>query len=241
MTVSVWDPLLRLFHWGLVAAFAVAWLTTDEGRALHETAGYIAAGLIAFRLVWGMIGPRYARLSQFIRGPRTVIGYVGSMILGRERRYLGHNPAGAVMIVALLVSLSGMIYTGWVLVEPSRMAMLPAAVTPALAEEGEGGSRGEGEEGSVKDLHGALAYLTLLLVVLHIAGVDFASLRHHENPTRSMLLGRNGHRSRVTLPDPATPDTTLLCWTADLAAAVRRLSRMANEGGAPFYRLCQDG
>lgn len=190
MTVRVWDPLLRLFHWGLVASFAVAWLTTDEGRALHETAGYIAGGLIAFRLVWGLMGPRYARFSQFIRGPRTVIGYVGNMIVGRERRYLGHNPAGALMIVALLISLAGTIYTGWLLVEPSETAMLPAVVTPAFAEEHEGGSRREGGRGAVRDLHGALAYLTLLLVVLHISGVAFASVRHKENLTRSMVTGQ---------------------------------------------------
>jgi cytochrome b len=190
MTVRVWDPLLRLFHWSLVAAFAVAWLSSDEGHALHQTTGYIAGGLIAFRIVWGVIGPRYARFSQFMRGPRAVIGYLGDMIVRRERRYLGHNPAGAVMIVALLLSLSGTVYTGWQMVSPARVAVLPAVVSPAYADEEEGGSGGEGAEHALKDLHGALANLTLLLILVHIAGVAYASLRHQENLARSMVTGQ---------------------------------------------------
>jgi cytochrome b len=174
-----------------VAAFAVAWLTTEEGEALHQNAGYLAAGLIAFRLVWGVVGPRYARFSQFVRGPQPVVSYLASMMRGGERRYLGHNPAGAVMILALLGSLGATIYTGWLMVEPARIARLspPPVVSAAFAKGREGGF-GEGGEGAVKDLHGALANLTLLLVVLHVAGVALASVRHHENLARSMVTGR---------------------------------------------------
>lgn len=75
MTFRVWDPLLHLFHWGFAAAFAIAWLTSEEGQPLHQTVGYATAGLIGFRLIWGLIGPRYARLAQFIRGPAAVAGY----------------------------------------------------------------------------------------------------------------------------------------------------------------------
>ena len=190
MTIRVWDPLLRLFHWGLVTAFTAAWLTSDEGHALHRTAGYVAAGLIAFRIVWGLVGPRYARFSQFIRGPAVVIGYLGNMISGRERRYLGHNPAGAVMIVVLLISLFSTVCTGWLLVDPNRTAMLPTLVTPAFAEEEESTSGGEGGERALKDLHAILADLTLALVVLHVAGVIFSSLRQRENLARSMVTGQ---------------------------------------------------
>ena len=65
-TVKVWDPLLRLFHWGLVASFALAWMTAENRAGLHEWAGYAAAALIGFRLVWGLIGPHYARFTQFV-------------------------------------------------------------------------------------------------------------------------------------------------------------------------------
>ena len=116
-TVRVWDPLVRLFHWGLVAAFATAWLTADEVQPVHEFAGYTVAGLVAFRLIWGLAGSRYARFAQFLKGPGATLAYLGSMLRGSERRYLGHNPAGAAMIVALLLTLSGTAFTGWLMAE----------------------------------------------------------------------------------------------------------------------------
>lgn len=194
MTVRVWDPALRLFHWGLVAVFALAWLTSEDGRGLHETAGYIAAALIAFRLLWGLVGPRYARFVQFIPGPRRLLSYTGDALKGNEKRYIGHNPAGAAMIVALLLSLAGTALTGWLSAEPARMAYLPSVpslVTVAYADEGgDYGTDREGGAGGLKDLHGALANLTLLLVGLHLAGVAWSSLRHRENLARAMVTGR---------------------------------------------------
>ena len=71
--VKIWDPLLRLFHWSLVAAFALAWLTAEDMALPARVGGLCAGGLIAFRLIWGLIGPRYARFSQFLTGPATVL------------------------------------------------------------------------------------------------------------------------------------------------------------------------
>lgn len=85
-TLRVWDPLVRVFHWGLVAAFAAAWLTADEVQPVHEFAGYTVAGLVAFRLIWGFVGSRYARFSQFVKGPGATLAYLGSMLRGQERR-----------------------------------------------------------------------------------------------------------------------------------------------------------
>ena len=194
-TVRVWDPLVRVFHWGLVAAFATAWLTADELQPVHEFAGYTVAGLVAFRLVWGLIGSRYARFAQFLKGPGETLGYLGDMTRGRERRYLGHNPAGAVMIVALLVTLSGTAFTGWLMEDEARLAMLPsmpAIVAPAWADddgdEREYGAPGE-VEGPLKEVHETLANLMLLLAALHVGGVVLASFRHHENLARAMVTG----------------------------------------------------
>ena len=78
-TAKVWDPLVRVFHWSLVASFAVAWLTADEVQSLHEWAGYAAAALIGFRLLYGLVGPRYARFSQFVRGPKTTVDYAADV------------------------------------------------------------------------------------------------------------------------------------------------------------------
>ena len=189
-TVRVWDPLVRAFHWSLVATVALAWLSADEVQPVHEVAGYVVAGLIAFRLVWGLIGGRYARFSQFVKGPGSALAYLRTMLRGTERRYIGHNPAGAAMIVALLLSLSGTALTGWLSADPARVAMLPAMpqiVTPAWADDDR---EEEGEEGALEDLHEVLANLTLLLVAFHVGGVLLSSLRHRENLVRAMVTGR---------------------------------------------------
>ena len=186
--VRVWDPMVRAFHWSLVAAFAIAWLSADEGQRVHEVAGYVVAGLIAFRLVWGMIGGRYARFSQFVKGPGSTLTYLRTMLRGAERRHIGHNPAGAAMIVALLLSLSGTALTGWLSADPARVAMLPdmpRIVTPAWADDGR-----EEEEETLEDLHEVLANLSLFLVALHVGGVLLSSLRHRENLVHAMVTGR---------------------------------------------------
>jgi cytochrome b len=166
-TVRVWDPLVRIFHWSLVASFVVAWISADEWDALHIWAGYAAAALIAFRLVWGLIGPRYARFTQFLCTPGAVVAYLKDLMSGRERRYLGHNPAGGAMILALILSLAALCLSGWM----STLDMFWG-------------------ENWVQELHEALANLLLALVGLHLAGVFLASLKHHENLVRAMITGR---------------------------------------------------
>jgi cytochrome b len=185
-----------LFHWSLVAGFTIAWLSAEDPSTVHEISGYVVAGLVAFRLVWGLVGGGHARFSRFLRGPVTTLSYVGAMMRGKERRYLGHNPAGAAMIVALLVTLAGTAFSGWLLVQPDRVAMLPALpqiVAPARADD-DGGERGYGEsgttEGALKDVHETLSNLLLLLVALHVAGVVLASMRHHENLAGAMITGK---------------------------------------------------
>jgi len=190
----VWDPLVRLFHWSLVAAFAVAWLTADELQPVHEVAGYVVAGLIAFRIVWGLVGSRHARFAQFLRGPSAILGYLGDMARGRERRYLGHNPAGAAMIAALLLTLSGTAFTGWLMEDDSRLAKLPdlpGIVAPAKAD-GDGrdqAGRGGRPDRTLEEIHETLANLMLLLVALHVGGVVLTSFRHRENLARAMVTG----------------------------------------------------
>jgi len=176
-SVKVWDPLVRLFHWSLVLSFAVAWLSADAWDALHIWAGYAAGGLIVLRLLWGLLGPHYARFSQFVRRPDSVLGYLKEIATGRERRYLGHNPAGGAMVILLMISMAGLCATGWL------------STTDAFW----------GVEW-MEELHGALANLLLLLVGLHVLGVLVASLRHHENLVRAMLTG---HKRAPTLGDVA--------------------------------------
>ncbi|MFN2289016.1 MAG: cytochrome b/b6 domain-containing protein [Chromatocurvus sp.] len=187
--VRVWDPIVRIFHWGLVAVVAVAWLTADEWDDLHAISGYVVAGLLAVRLIWGFVGGHYARFTQFLRRPSTVIDYVQDMTAGRERRYIGHNPAAAVMIVALMLTLAGTAWTGWLLENPLRLAQmpeLPQVVAPAFADGDEYEDRGEEV---VEELHEMLANGLLVLIALHVGGVILSSVRHRENLTRSMVTG----------------------------------------------------
>ncbi|MCE6953157.1 cytochrome b/b6 domain-containing protein [Cereibacter sphaeroides] len=188
--IRVWDPVVRFFHWGLAACFALAWLTAEEVQGAHEWLGYAAAALVALRVVWGLTGSHYARFAQFVRGPGAVAAYLRDMATGRERRYVGHNPAGAAMIVALLLSMAGTAWTGWLMAEPERQVLLPAIVAPAFADEDGEGEHGEGRgDGAVEEVHEALANLMLVLVVLHLGGVALASMRHRENLARSMVTG----------------------------------------------------
>ncbi|MBF9030463.1 cytochrome B [Rhodobacterales bacterium HKCCE3408] len=193
--VRVWDPLVRIFHWSLVVAFAIAWLTAEETQALHELAGYAVAGLVGFRVIWGFVGGHYARFAQFVKGPGATLAYLGDIVRGGERRYLGHNPAGAMMTLALLATLAGTAFTGWLMAEPERVAMLPdmpRIVAPTWADDDGDEYRNGGDfeaGGPLKDVHETLANLMLLLAALHVGGVALASVRHHENLVRAMVTG----------------------------------------------------
>jgi len=167
MSVKVWDPFVRLFHWGLAASFVIAWITAEEWDSLHYWAGYAAGALIALRLIWGLIGTRYARFTQFIKSPRATLKYLGDILRGTEPRYLGHNPAGAAMIIALILTMAGCILTGWMY-----------TTTMFWGSEW------------VEEIHEALANGLLFLVLLHVGGVLLASLRHNENLVRAMITGR---------------------------------------------------
>ena len=114
--IRVWDRFVRLFHWSLVASFALSYWAAKAGwHELHTMVGYFVSGLIVARLYWGIFGSRHARFSDFVHSPAAVLHYVKTIALGHPRRYLGHNPAGGLMVVALLavlavISLTGLTY-----------------------------------------------------------------------------------------------------------------------------------
>jgi cytochrome b len=166
-TVKVWDILVRAFHWSFAACFAGAWLTAESERFrdVHVFLGYAMLGLVAFRLLWGLVGPRHARFSSFVRGPAAVARYLRSLVHGRPEHHLGHNPAGAVAIVLLLAFAVLAGASGW-------------AVYNDLG--------GEWLEESHEFLAGAM----LAVVGVHLAGVAVASWLHRENLVAAMLTGR---------------------------------------------------
>jgi cytochrome b len=102
--IPVWDPLVRLFHWSLALSFAIAWFSANAWDDLHIWAGYASGALILARVAWGVFGTPYARFSQFVRSPRSVLAYLKAIARGGEQRYVGHNPAGGAMVVALILN-----------------------------------------------------------------------------------------------------------------------------------------
>ena len=172
--IQVWDPLVRVFHWALVAAFAAAYLTEDDLMTVHTYAGYLIIGLLAFRLIWGFIGARHARFSDFVYSPARVLGYLTDMVRGRQRHYLGHNPAGGAMILMLLASLIATVATGLPLLGAEDGAMVAGAEAEELWEEA----------------HEFFANFTLFLVVIHVTGVLVGGWLHRENLVRAMITGR---------------------------------------------------
>jgi cytochrome b len=199
--IRVWDPVIRIGHWVLAVAFATAYLTEGEPQWLHSWAGYAIAATVALRAVWGLVGPRHARFSDFVTAPGRVFAYLRDLATGRADRHLGHSPAGGAMTVALLFALALTALTGMAnIAAEENQGPLAGVVTaqslPAWAmedEENEYEEHGdEGREGSevFEEIHEFAANTTLFLIVLHIAGVAWASRAHGENLIRAMIDGR---------------------------------------------------
>lgn len=180
-SVKVWDPLVRVFHWVLVVAFFTAYFTEEDLMDVHVLAGYTVLGLVLFRILWGLVGTRHARFSDFVFRPATVMQYLRDIFALHPKRYLGHNPAGGLMIVLLLISL---------------LATTLLGLGVYALEEGAGplagmlAGAGEVWEDVFEETHEFFANFTLFLVVVHVAGVVVESLLHGENLVRSMVTGR---------------------------------------------------
>lgn len=205
--VAVWDPLVRIGHWILVAGFVLAYLTEGEPISVHSWAGYTIGAVVLVRILWGVVGPRQARFGNYLHGPRQVLHYLRDLVRFRARRYLGHSPAGGAMTVALLLMLAATTTTGMLALGetknagplaflypgPAAHAAVDESLFPALDEPpvqaGETGALRRGNAPSV-ELHEILVNLTLLLVVLHVGIVMLASFAHRENLARAMVTGR---------------------------------------------------
>ena len=175
--VYVWDAFVRLFHWSLVVGFTVAYLTEDDMLTVHVWAGYVVGLLIVARIVWGLVGSRHARFSDFVYNPSTTVGYLRDLLLVRAKRYIGHSPGGGAMVVLLLLFLTATVATGIVVYGGEHQAGPLAGIF----------SKETGE--AVEGAHVVLANITLALVLAHIAAVILASFAHHENLVRAIITG----------------------------------------------------
>ena len=179
--VVVWDPLVRVFHWSLVAAFFTSYFTEEELLTPHVWAGYLALGLVLFRVVWGFVGSQHARFADFVYAPPSVLGYLRDLARFRNRRYIGHNPAGGAMILALLVGVVLSSLSGIVIYGADQHAGPLAGLMAGSGEEA---------EHFWEEVHEVLANVTVAMVVIHVAGVVAESLIHRENLVRAMFTGR---------------------------------------------------
>ena len=207
-SVNVWDPIVRIGHWSLVIAFFTAYFTEDDFITQHVWAGYIVGAVVLFRIVWGLIGSKHARFSDFIYPPMAVFGYLKGLLSRKPQHYVGHNPAGGAMVIALLLSLGATVFTGLSLYAVKENAgplagfvatndkVIPASIiSSAYADEDEG----ESEHGATvnkdaeefwEELHEFFANFTLLLVALHIGGVLLSSYIDKEKLVKAMITGR---------------------------------------------------
>lgn len=164
--VRVWDPIVRIFHW-TVAGGVIANLTfLRHEEDSHIYVGYAVVAALIVRLVWGLVGRGHARFASFVPGPRRLVSYFTAMLGKREPRYVGHNPAGAAMIVLLLVLLATVGTTGW-------MMGLDAFWGVAWVE----------------TLHEVTANILIGAVALHVIGAIVESIRHRENLPLAMITG----------------------------------------------------
>lgn len=162
----VWDLPVRVFHWVLVLSFAGAYITaeSERWRDLHVLLGYTAGVLVVFRLIWGLVGTRYARFASFLYRPAELVAYLRSLLARNPAHYVGHNPAGALAIFGLLALLAATVLSGWA----------------AFVEVG---------PGWLEEVHEFAGNAALALVFVHVAGVVVSSWMHRENLVRSMVTG----------------------------------------------------
>ena len=179
--IKVWDIFIRSFHWVLVLLFSLEFLVDDDFFEIHSTIGYVILGLLLTRIIYGFVGSRYARFSNFIYSFNEIIDYLVSAFNFSAKRFVGHNPAGGAMVLLLIFALLLTSFTGLLALgfEERQGPLVPILdYFPfwvfAMSE----------------DLHEALAYMTLLLVIVHVTGVLIESIVHGENLIRSMITGR---------------------------------------------------
>ena len=176
--ITVWDPFVRLFHWLLVVAFFASWLTQEEYYKLHLQTGYAVLALVSLRIAMGFMGSKHARFSDFIYSPSNILTYVKSLKQAECKRYVGHNPAAGLMIITML------------------LALLTVTISGVALDGAENWSGPLSEMNLyrhtylIESIHELSSDTLLILIVLHLAGVTFTSLKHRENLVKAMITGK---------------------------------------------------
>lgn len=200
MKVAVWDLPVRIVHWAIAVLVAFSWWTAEEEMLdWHYRSGIALLGLVVFRLVWGVIGSSTARFSSFVRGPRTILDY----LRGRREFVLGHNPLGALSVLALLFMLAVQIGLG--LFAGDEDGMLSGPFSHLIDEE---------TVETVTELHATSFDVLKWLIVLHVGAILFYLLVRRKNLVGPMITGRAG------APEGTAPMAAAAGWRALVAALI---------------------
>lgn len=201
--MKVWDIFIRLFHWLLVTAFITQLATAESLKNVHLMVGFFIIGLLVLRIIWGFVGTKHARFMNFIYPPSEILSYLGGLIKGHPKHYVGHNPAGGAMVCVLLLVLTLTTLTGvltYSTANQSRIALFSAhSIAPALADSDHRDLDHNDEDHRHnhtnrydhfwKEIHETLVGILIFLIVLHIGGVAVSSWVHRENLISAMITG----------------------------------------------------
>jgi cytochrome b len=209
--IKVWDIAIRVFHWTLVGCYALAFISSENIPKLHVFFGYSVLFLVLFRILYGFVGSKYARFSDFLYRPTQITDYLKGLLIGKPKHYIGHNPAGGFMIVILLLSLLSLTLTGLKAYGVKGHGPLAkheiSFMTKAFADSDDKHDHNEHDsrkqlspknhrtEKNERDefweeVHETIAHFTLFLISIHILGVLVSSLVHRENLIKAMITGR---------------------------------------------------
>jgi cytochrome b len=206
--VKLWDMPVRVVHWGLVALLPALWWTAEEGDLdTHVKLGIVMLILVVFRILWGLIGSSTARFGSFVRGPITIARYVRGLF-GREGEpIVGHNPLGALAVVALLLLLAGQVGLGLIAQDTDGLYSGPLnyLVEYDTAE-------------SARDWHELGFDLILIVVAIHILAIVFYLVVKRDNLVGPMITGRRRFPQAVAAPAMAPLWRLALCLVLALAA-----------------------
>jgi cytochrome b len=196
--IRVWDRFVRFFHWSLVLSFALSYWSIQAGKLeLHVLIGYFLAGLIVSRLLWGFYGTRHARFSDFIHSPATTLQYLKTIAIGHPRRFLGHNPAGGVMVAALLAVLAVISITGLAVLAVIDFDGPLLSLTHAVNDQ---------QAFAVREAHALAVNVILAMVSIHLLGVLLTSYQHKENLVRAMITGDKDAGGETKASSTAQPE-----------------------------------
>lgn len=224
--VQVWDLPTRLFKWALVALVVSAWVSNEFGGSMplwHKWNGYAILTLVVFRILWGFAGGASVRFSNFVRAPSIVIGYARDLLGGRPRHFLGHNPLGALMIVAMLAVLALQGVLGLYAADDDRIIIegpLAKTVSDAMVT-------------LASRWHGRIFNLVLVLVAIHVCAVIFYRVRKKDPLIEAMVTGRKPALAYEDAASarPGSPVVAVACLIAAFGIVIGGILLM---GGNPL-------